>query len=386
MATFVDIRKIGGRSLYYPYLDSKNGTQRPLIAERRWLLLYSLFVDRIIITPSSVFAGEFAVQNLADLCSVPWLAYLADTGQLVSTTSKVDVTDLRDLFESYSGLSKANSLVLNRELPIFGRDESYQREVYADHLADTVVRMATSRFRIDAEVADAVKAKPRHAEFLAAIPRISDVAEVQTALSEAAVVSYFFAGAKGNAAITPPVNGQQSHENFDFLYQKEALLGFGLELERSFGKGIGQLTFNQHRVIRRNLSLFREQYFQLAQKHKNVFTNVSQLNQLATPSVRLKAPTVIFQAAVATAIGATLTPIFGFAALGAAIAGKFAWEAFSKSIKLNDKFAENLRKGAVRVGLQRGHEKDLIDAIESFRKGIAASSFSRNDTFLTISK
>lgn len=386
MSTFVDIRKIGGKSLYYPYLDSKDGLQRPLIAERRWLMLYSLFVDRIIITPSSVFAGEFAVKNLADLCSVPWLAYLADTGQLVSTTSKDGVWDLRDLFESYSGLSKVSSLVLNRDLPIFSRDESYQREVYASHLTDTVARIATSGLRIDAEVADAVKAKPRHADFVAAIPRISDVSEIQAALSEAAVVSYFFAGAKGNAAITPPVSGQQSHENFDFLYQKQALLGFGLELERSLGKGIGQLTFNQHRALRLNLALFREQYFQLAQKHKDIFTHVNQLNQLASSSVRLKAPTVLFQATVATAIGVVLTPVFGLAAFGAAIAGKFAWEAFSKSIKLNDKFAENLRKGAVRVGLQRGHEKDLIDAIESFRKGIAASSFVTNEALPLILK
>ena len=50
-----DIRLQQGINIYYPYLDAKDGHIRSLNEELDWLIAYSLFADKLLFPPRSIF-------------------------------------------------------------------------------------------------------------------------------------------------------------------------------------------------------------------------------------------------------------------------------------------------------------------------------------------
>ena len=133
----MDIRRLGGITLYYPYLDQKNGFLVPLHTELSWLYLYSLFVDRILIPPRSLFLGQYGNQNLADLMSIPSLRYLIESGALITTTTDKNIRDLSDLFENYSGQT-IQSLFCLKDFSIYTRDVSFQKKIASEYIIESI--------------------------------------------------------------------------------------------------------------------------------------------------------------------------------------------------------------------------------------------------------
>lgn len=367
----LDIRLAGGKTLYYPYLDNKVGSQTSFRDEIAWIALYSLFVDRILIPPSSAFQGRYALQNLALLKANVTLRSLSERGVLVTSSAKESIRDFGDLFEAYSGLVGATGS-RRPELAVFGRDEIYQRQIYATQLPTHLLRQNAINEKLIQKVLDSLGAKPQHAQFLTAIQDISDSEIERQVIRSAATIAYFHAGALGNAALTPPVTGDMPHEYFDYFYSKDSVVYFRKELERVLQKPILALTPAELLRLRDSLGIFREQYYLLAEKHRSLFLMMIHASQQFAPVIRLKAPIIGLQAVVATAVSVALAPIFGLAATGIAIAAKFGWEAFAKSTRLNDKTADYLRARVVLLGLIKPHERELLDSIETFRKALRA--------------
>ncbi len=335
-------------------------------------MFYSLMADRVLLPPSAAFDGQYATQNLRDLTALPLVNALAAQGAIVSSSSKPNVRDFRDLFEAYSGRPMVAAGIANQAPIFYSRDEMFQRLVYSEYLE----RQFPNRFALNSDTLDSLtqilSVRPRHADFkvmAAAIPGI--LPKLPELLAEA-TIAYFWAGALGGNAITPPVRGEMPHQHFEFFYSKPALLPFARELETRLHSPLLELDLHQLLRLRSNLRVFSEQYHQLSVKHRSVFENLLASRQLTVPTYRLRAPIVALQAAVATAISTALSPIFGVMAAGIAIGSKFVWESFSKSTKLADKMVDSARQQVVRVGLLKPHEKDLLESIESFRKAIDA--------------
>ncbi|MDI9335049.1 MAG: hypothetical protein QM533_11810 [Cytophagales bacterium] len=367
---FTDIRLLGGKSLYYPYLDNKRGGVSALRNEIHWLELYSLFVDRIILTPSSLFDSKYGLQNFADLCTMPRLRKMTERGQLVTSNTKTGVRDSRDLFEAYSHLVANNQPSTSAALSVFGRSENFQRTTYSAYLSSQSLLQNCS---LDAQIAlrKTLEKKPTHEQLLASVNSLAISSIEKRMITTTATTSYFYAGKLGNAAITPPSLSESPHEHFDFLYSKAVLRHFGNEIGQVLKTSFHLIPDKNLDLLRQRLLIFREQYYRLSIQHGHLFGNVIQSQLSAGNQWRLRAPIVATQAAVATCIGFALAPVLGLAATGALmVTGKFAWEAYAKSTRLNDRLADAVRDRFVKLGALKPHEKDLNEALDVFRKNL----------------
>jgi hypothetical protein len=364
-----DIRQLGGRNIYFPFLDDKLGVKESVRSNADWLVFYTFFADRVLLPPSAAFDGVNALSNLKMLRLIKPISVLAAEGAIVSTSSKQQVRDFRDLFEAYSGIT-ANRNLFPSDILVFGRDEYFQRKIYSDHLAKRLPKKLSFSLSESRELLRILAEMPRHEDFetlaRASVPRINS--ELSKFFIETRI-AYFLGGAAGGNAITPPVWESDPHEHFDFFYSKNVLLPLKLDLERQVGNSLPLLEAKTLLRLRSNLRVFSEQYYRLSIKHKEAFNIVA--TNIASES-RLRIPLIMLQAAIATAISVALSPIFGLLATGVAIGAKFVWESFSKSAKISERMTDQARSIVVRMGLMRPHEKELLEAIESFQKGVAS--------------
>lgn len=364
-----DVRQAGGRTIYFPYLDNKRGGTRSIRDEAAWIVFYSLLADRVLLPPSAAFEGRNALQNASDLATIALLNALVLQGAIVSSSSKPRIRDFRDLFEAYSGQVAVGSPAAAYPL-VYARDELSQRKVYAEYLERHLPQRVELTTDDSRDLQKILSIRPRHADFEAMALALPSIKNKPSELRSEAAIAYFLAGAAGGNAVTPPVAGEMPHQHFEFFYSKPALLPFALELEDRFKARLLDFCPTRVQALRRNLRVFSEQYHQLASTHRNVFESLLANKQLGLPTYRLRTPVVALQATVATAISTALSPVFGVMAAGVAIGSKFVWESFAKSTKLADRMVDVARKQVVRVGLLKPHEKDLLEAIESFRKAI----------------
>jgi hypothetical protein len=364
-----DIRRVGGINLYFPYLDPKNGKVVPLRNELAWLIAYALFADKILFPPRSIFSGEYAVQNLADLTKYPSLRSLIDAGVLITTATDPNIRDLNDLFERYSGLIP-RSPFSQMEFSIYARDEDFQRHIASEYIVECISKLENFSPLDKQAVIAVVKKEMNHSRLVLEVSSALEGTEsgAKSEVSRILSAGYFFAGAKGNAAITPPVIGEQPHDHFEFFYSKSIIGYFASEFQKRLKRPLSSITPDELQRARSNLSIFREQYLLISTKHRKYFREVASLLAKSHPGFRLRAPILGLQASAATSIGLALSPVFGMAAFGIAATGKFAWEALSKGLKVNDRISEVMRNALVKVGVLEPYTKDLLEALESFDK------------------
>lgn len=370
-----DIRKIDGLKLYFPYLDSKQGRVCSLRSQISWITLYSLFVDKIIFPPRSLFSGQFALQNLADLHSIPLLRSLVESGTLITTTTDNNVRDLPDLFERYSGLAAIPPYKFGSDFQFFSRDELFQRSVVSNYMFEKIRKAEYLESHEKISMAKLLATQPDHIQLIAAIQGMffehGSVASHE--LQQEAVVGYFLGGAKGNSAIMPPQHEENDYSFFDFFYSKSALLPFGNQLIKKLAKPLHQLSAQELRKIKTNLAVFRYKYNELSIKHRELFHEVLNTVSKSHPTFRLRAPIAALQATVAITIGLALSPIFGAAAFGLAIATKWLWESISKGYKLNDKAVDQVRIYLTRTKLLKPYHKDLLELLDLFESSLSSA-------------
>lgn len=366
-----DIRRLGGINLYFPFLDPKDGKIVSLRNELSWLVAYALFADRILIPPRSMFSGRYAVQNLVDLVKQPSLRSLADVGALITTATDPSVRDLSDLFERYSGLIPKSPFRL-AEFAIYARDEDFQKHIASEYIVEHLSRLENFSPLDKRAIITIAKKKLNHSRLVSELSSVlhEDELNAKSEVSKILTSGYFFAGAKGNAAITPPVIGEQPHEHFEFFYSKPIIGHFASEFQKRLKRPLSLITPHELQRARLNLSIFREQYLLTSTKHRQYFQEVASILRKSNPDFRLRAPILGLQASAATAIGLVLAPIFGMAAFGIAATGKFAWEAFSKGFRINDRISEAMRNTLIKAGVLKPYTKDLLEVLESFEKGV----------------
>lgn len=360
---------MGGINLYYPYLDPKNGNVVALRNELGWVIVYALFADRVLFPPRSIFSGAYAVQNLADLMKYPSLRSLIDAGALITTATDPNIRDLDDLFERYSGLIPRAPFRFP-EFSIYARDEHFQRHVASEYIVERISKMECLSPLDRQAIIDVAEEEMNHSRLVRDVSSMLDGAESSAKSEVSRILSegYFFAGAKGNAAITPPVIGEQPHNHFEFFYSKPIIGYFASEFQKRLKRPLSSITPDELQRARLNLPIFREQYLLISKKHRKYFREVASLFQKSHPGLRLRAPILGLQASAATSIGLALAPVFGMAAFGIAATGKFAWEALSKGFKVNDRISEVMRNGLVKVRVLEPYTKDLLEALENFDK------------------
>lgn len=369
-----DIRRLGGINIYFPFLDQKNGKIASLRQELDWIIVYTLFADRILFPPRSLFSGKFALQNLDDLTNFPILKYLTENGTLITTTTNQNIRDVADLFECYSHLHAHGNFPLN-EFSIYSRDDEFQKRVESDYVVDQIKKMDDIENTYREKIYLIASEMPNHINFVSKVVKSLPPGNIELKEKILRVLSagYFFAGAKGNSAITPPIHNQQPHEYFEFFYSKPLLHYFAIEFQRTIGRPIHTINYKELQKARTNLAIFREQYLAISIKHRVFFENIFIMLSKSHPTMRIRAPILALQATAATSIGLALTPILGPAAFGAAIVGKFAWETVSKGYKINDRFAESMRKILVKAKILSPYTKDILELLESYQKGLGAT-------------
>lgn len=200
-----DIRRLGGINLYFPYLDTKNGNIASLRSELGWVVAYSWFADKLIFPPRSIFSGKYALQNLSDLINIPLLRCLTDAGVLITTATNPNFRDLNDLFEYYSGLTSRSQQGLS-EFSIYTRDEAFQKRLVAEYTIERIEKF-TEMAPLDKKIITSIASEMPNQSCL--VSRVSSVLEgapleIKRNVSKILTTAYFFAGAKGNAAIMPP--------------------------------------------------------------------------------------------------------------------------------------------------------------------------------------
>jgi hypothetical protein len=366
-----DVRQIGGINLYFPFLDLKDGRIVSLCSELSWLIVYSLFADRILIPPRSLFSGKFALQNLAGIYREKILTEMADSGILISTATNKIIGDSFDLFEHYSGLIAERQLGFQK-MPVYYRDEFYQRKLASMHLANSINSNLEMPTYLRRNISHIASNNLNQDELSTQINnQISGVKkEFQVEIHNSLKQAYFFAGAKGNSAIIPPISGQWIHDNHEFFYSKQIIGKFGLKIQKNMGKPINLITSKEFYGLRNNLRIFREQYLQLSIKQREFFCDINELLQKKHPELRLGLPILGIQASVATSIGLALSPIFDMAAFGLAAAGQFAWESLSKGFRVNDQISESARRVLVNSGVMKTYTRDVLEILENFNKSI----------------
>lgn len=366
-----DIRRLGGINLYFPFLDQKNGKIASLRQELDWIIAYTLLVDRILFPPRSLFSGKFSLQNLADLASISILKHLVDDGTFITTTTNRNTRDISDLFECYSHLHNIGKFPLS-DFSIYSRNEEFQKKLASEYAVEKIKNIEEiDSFSKDRMIFIASK-NQGHTDFTANINETisPENIDLKNKIMEILSSSYFYAGAKGNSAIMPPVENEQSHDFYEFFYSKQMLYYFASEFKRAIGGPIHSVKYNKLCEARSNLAIFREQYFSASLKHRLFFNNINNLLSKKYPIARIRAPILALQATAATSIGLALSPILGAAAFGVAAAGKFAWEAVSKGYKINDRFSESMRKTLVKAKILSPYTKDILELLESYQKSI----------------
>jgi hypothetical protein len=197
-----DVRLVGGRTLYFPFLDDKHGGSRSIRDEAAWIVFYSLLADRVLLPPSAAFEGRYALQNLTDLKTIKLLDFLVLQGAIVSSSSKPGLRDFRDLFEAYSGSAPLRNPLTTSPV-VYSRDELLQRKVYSNYLSQQLPLRIQLSADERARLSTILAISPRHADFeamAAAIPSIE--LNTSTFQSEAAV-AYFLAGAATSTSSAP---------------------------------------------------------------------------------------------------------------------------------------------------------------------------------------
>ena len=369
-----DIRLQQGINIYYPYLDAKDGHIRSLNEELDWLIAYSLFADKLLFPPRSIFSGRYALQNLADLSSKPSLRSLVDTGALITTTTDPAIRDLRDLFDWYSGLPSTGSLRINH-FPIYSRDEQFQRRVASEHVVERIARLDDTYSLDRHAVISIANEMPNHSVLVAKVSSAVEGVSLEATneVSKILTDAYFLAGAKGNAAIVPPVIGAQSHEHFEYFYSKKMIGYFANLLQKALKRPLRLITPEELTQARTNLAIFREQYRVISVHHRACVQAVGTSLSKSHLGIRLRAPILFLHSTTATAIGLLMAQIFGlppFVGGSAYYLGKFGWETVSKGYKINDRISDAMRKGLVKIRLQPPYTKDLLEVLESFDKGV----------------
>lgn len=368
-----DIRKLGGLNLYFPYLDSKQGEVFSIRSQLEWIVLSSLFVDRIIFPPRSIFSGRFALQNLADLHGIPLLRGLVECGILITTVTSSNIRDLPDLFERYSGLVSSPSQRCGADFLLFSRDESFQRRVVTDYMFEKIQAASYLKLHEKVAIAKLLATQPNHSQLIGSIHDLFPLpaSDALHHLTQEAMVGYFLGGAKGNAAIMPPPQANEAeHSSFDFFYSKNALSAFGNQLTKKLSKPIHQLSIHEVQKLKANLNVFRQKYNDLSIKHRELFSQVLASVSKSHPALRLRAPIITLQATVATAIGVALAPVFGAAAFGLTVAAKWLWESISKGYKINDRVSDQVRLFLTRNHLLTPYHKDLLDLLDIFETSV----------------
>jgi len=367
-----DIRRLGGINLYFPFIDPKNGNVSSLREELPWLIAYTLFADKILLPPRSIFSGKYAIQNLADLVGNPSLRSLVDSGVLITTATDPNIRDLTDLFERYSGLTSKSALPLT-DFSIYTRDENFQKQVASEYSVDNFSKLENLSPLGKQTIIETVNKKLSYSHLVSEISSVMEEAksEAKNDVSRILKTAYFFAGAKGNNAITPPISGEQPHEHFEYFYSKLIINCFALEFQNRLKRPLGSIKPDELQRVRSNLAIFREQYLLISRNHREHFQNIVSLLSKSHPSLRLRAPILFLQSSVATSIGLALSPVFGMATgFGLVATGKFAWETFSKGYKINDRLSETMRNALVKMGIGEPYTKDLLEVIESFDKAV----------------
>ena len=366
----IDIRKAGGRSLYFPFLDNKQGKIETIEQQASLLILYALLVDRVVLPPRSFLGTKCFKYNMNFASEDKLLHYLFESGSLVTTTGH-SVRDDIDLINIYSngngdGYSLNSPSAKNFPLTYFSRDVEYQKKVFADYFSCHMQGIIASQE--DKNILEDILSNRYDYSTLIQQINVSKISAVSR-IVKLSQIAYFYAGAKGNGTIIPPLHANYPSTFFDFMYSKHILGKFGATLERRLLCPLSDISIEKFIELKSSLNIFSDKYFYFANKYSNLF---SQINRDILKNKRLgfRLPLASVQSILSLIIGSILTYVFGSITLGASatLISAYALEVYLKLHKLDMHLTNTIYLILGKMNLTREYYYELVCILDDFEK------------------
>lgn len=377
MSSFIDIKSATGISIYFPFLDGKEGHQRRVASEVYWLILYSLLADKVILSPSSVFRGRFVKDNVEFLGKHDLLRFMIDSGVLVATSTNDQVSVASDLVEYYSGTREKLARDLDSELDIYFRDEWFQRKLYADRLTSRVLPGLNARDKTLLEIQDLLSTTPKHNVFIQDIEKVGLSGSDFHALLRSSRIAYFVSGRDGNGAIMPPSNRLHEPSDFDFMYSKRVLLHIARMIESKVLCKLDELTLGEYERLRNALAEFRYDFFKLSESGRDVYDYLHSSRSMQRSILGSRLIINSIAASVAMAVGLTLSPLYSLYGISAAVGLRFAWGFLNSSASINNQIADGVFRLAVNTRLVGKYHREFSGLVEKLNKSLSVVHIER---------
>lgn len=357
--------------VYFPFFKGKNGKVHSLRTEGEWIVSYLILCDTVVIPPRAFFLK----QNLEENCQISsnkrLLKHLFETGQIITTSTKSSIRDLRDLVEYYH--PKWSMPKLDFDLFVYDRDEAYQRHIYAKYLKEHISTVQYYGDSEKIELTDFLNKWPNHTTVLEKLVSLTSDMEspVLERLNFEALNAYFLAGAEGNAAIMPPSRDKERSLIYNPFYSKTSLQHFKSRIEKTISRDILSCPPKLFDNIKINLLPFRYKYFQISKQYQDNYAKIVRL--LKQNKVYVDMPLVAIYAAAATTIASIFSLIITkdiFLTIGAVLVAKFLWKSILKVLKITDTLSKAIVSLLEHLGVFAPYRSEVSVLLEEFENSV----------------
>lgn len=246
-----DIRKLKQIKLYYPFCKKffsiSPNKQIDLI------LIYSFFVDKIIIPPRDL-------NNCLYIFNSNLIKELIYNDIIITTSSYGYIRDFKDLSKIYN-IKIKNKQIGN--LVIFKRDSNYQKKIYYETFIDKTKILSDN---IDLSF---IKKDISHEEVIKNIHKMNFKSDLKLYLREIAYFAYHYGGKEGNKALMPYPYSNYIFFNsdlYDIFYSPYYIISFYRIANKKLGLSFKDVLYNTPKIVS-----FKYNYYRIFCKKLNEF-------------------------------------------------------------------------------------------------------------------
>jgi len=249
-----DIRKLKKIKLYYPFC--KKIFSIPPNKQIDLILIYSFFVDKIILPPRDINNCLFIFNN-------KFIKELIHNDTIITTSSYDFIRDFKDLSEIYNIKIKTNKIV---NLSIFRRDSNYQKKIYYETFINKA-KILTNKIDLSF-----IKKDMFHEEVIKNIHKTSFDPAIKLYLQEIAYFAYHYGGKIGNKALIPyPYSNYKFFYSdlYDIFYSPYYIISFYKIANKKLGLSFKDVLYNAPKIVS-----FKWNYYRIFHERLNEFLEI----------------------------------------------------------------------------------------------------------------
>lgn len=358
------ITDIESVKLYYPFLRNHYGTREPLRYHINNIKTYLLLADSVIIPPGDFARGNAFLENRDFICFNSDFAVLIENGKILITTVDTTARDVADVIEYYS--DRAFNMFPYSNLPVYYRDEEFQREKYTLHMIDAISSLNTQDDD-KVEFISWLNHMPRHHLFLDKVKAADIDMSVKNDILKYTHKAYHCGGAWGNDAIVPPVSRKSIEAFYNQFYSITLLSNINSRFINKTGKNIADISASKLNLISNLLTKFHHDYYSLSQKYQKLSFKLDHL--LAQDIKRWKLLKELIYRLISVTLGAIISKIFSPEIIAnplLIISTGIAAIASIELLKLGEKIGDWVMWFFKKIGRYNACKDDLLFALNEF--------------------